>query len=98
MIICAAIKIQVEGLDHETIIPCRRHGDGFKILKDLSFKSRVGYKELAQGFITHQGEFLNRKQAFNHAVLSGQLSQTTLWYIKDHNNDELCDLYSEDLY
>lgn len=95
MIICAAIKIQVEGLDHETIIPCRRHVDRFKILEDLGFKSSVGYKELTQGFITHRGEFLDRKQAFNHACHCGQLSQSTLWYKEDHNDDEL---YSEDLY
>lgn len=98
MIICAAIKIQVEGLDHPTIIPCHRHGDGFKILKDLGFKPRVEYKEIEQGFITHQGEFLDRKQAFNHAFINGQLSQTALWYIKDHSNDEPYELYSEDLY
>ena len=95
MIICAAIKIQVEGLDHETIIPCRRHGDGFQLLKDLWYKPREGYKELAQGFITHSGEFLDRKQALLHASSCGQLSQTHKWYQEDNKIDEL---YSEDLY
>jgi hypothetical protein len=41
MIICAAVKIQVEGLDHETIIPCRRHGDAFGILKDLGYAPKT---------------------------------------------------------
>lgn len=95
MIICAAIKIQVEGLDHETIIPCRRHGDGFKLLKDLWYKPREGYREIAQGFITHSGEFLDRKQALLHALSCGQLSQTHKWYQEDNKIDEL---YSEDLY
>ena len=95
MIICAAIKIQVEGLDHETIIPCRRHGDGYKLLKDLRYIPRVGYKELAQGFITDEGIFLDRRPAFIHACQCGQLSQTTKWHKQDNNENEL---YSEDLY
>ena len=95
MIICAAIKIQIEGLSHETIIPCRRHGDGFKILKDLGFKPRVEYKEIAQGFIDQDGEFLNRQEAFSHALDCGQLSATTRVCKRTNKEDEL---YSEDLY
>lgn len=95
MIICAAIKIQVEGLDHETIIPCHRHGDAFHILKDLGFTPKVKYKEITQGFINHNGEFLDRKEAFLHALNCGQLSASTRWY-KDNDNQK--ELYSEDLY
>ena len=96
MIICAAIKIQIEGLDHETIIPCRRHGDGFKILKDLGFKPRVGYKEIAQGFITDKGEFLDRRQAFIHASNCGQFPTSAELLIE--KNKKNFELYSEDLY
>lgn len=95
MIICAAIKIQVEGLDHETIIPCRRHGDAFNILKDLGYAPRTQYKEIAQGFIMDTGTFVDRKFALGHAIQCGQLSQTTKWHKQDVNEDEL---YSEDLY
>lgn len=95
MIICAAVKIQVEGLDHETIIPCRRHGDAFHILKDLGYQPKTKYRELAQGFIDHTGEFFNRAEALIHALECGQLNQTTQWYKRDHNDYEL---YSEDLY
>lgn len=95
MIICAAIKIQVEGLDHETIIPCHRHGDGFKLLKDLRYIPRIGYKELGQGFINHEGEFLNRQEAFSHALDCGQLSATTRECKRVNRETEL---YSEDLY
>ena len=95
MIICAAIKIQVEGLDHETIIPCRRHGDAFQILKDLGYAPKTKYKELAQGFINHEGAFIDRIKAYREAKCSGQISQTTRWYKEDHNDSEL---YSEDLY
>ena len=96
MILCAAIKIQIEGLDHETIIPCRRHGDGFKLIKDFGLKPRVGYKEIAQGFITNTGEFLDRRQALIHASQYGQVPPSAEWLIeKGKRNFEL---YSEDLY
>ena len=40
MIVSAALKLQIDGLDHETILPCIRHGDGFKILEDLGLLSK----------------------------------------------------------
>ena len=95
MIICAAIKIQVEGLDHETIILCRRHGDGFKILKDLGYAPKTKYKEIAQGFIDHNGKFLDRKEAYIHALECGQLSATTRECKRTNRENGL---YSEDLY
>lgn len=95
MIICAALKLQVEGLDHETILPCWRHGKGFQILADLGFQPKTGYKVLEQGFINHKGEFLNRKEAFEHVKEIGQCNATQRWYWEDHAQDEL---YSEDLY
>ena len=95
MLICAALLIQVEGLDHTTIVPCRRHGDGFKILEDLGYAPKSKYKVLEQGFINHKGEFLNRTEAFKYVYEIGQLSATTRWYHKDNHHEEL---YSEDLY
>lgn len=95
MLICAALLVQVEGLDHTTIIPCRRHGDGFRILKDLGYAPKTKYKVIEQGFINHKGEFLNRKEAFQYVYEIGQLSATTRWYHEDHRHEEL---YSEDLY
>jgi hypothetical protein len=95
MLICAALLVQVDGLDHTTIIPCRRHGDGFKILEDLGYAPKTKYKVISQGFINHKGEFLNRKEAFQYAYEIGQLSATTRWYHEDHEHEEL---YSEDLY
>lgn len=95
MIICAALLVQVEGLDHTTIVPCHRHGDGFKILADLGYAPKTKYKVLEQGFINHKGEFLDRIEAFKRAVECGQLAETTRWYKFDRNDTEL---YSEDLY
>lgn len=91
MIICAALKIQVEGLDHETIIPCIRHGDGFKILEDLGYYPKKGYRVLEQGFLTHTKAFLTRREAMHHMRSIGQLSASAC----QHCGDEL---YSEDLY
>lgn len=95
MIICAALKIQVEGLDHLTIVPCIRHGDGFQILEDLGYAPKTKYKVLEQGFVTHDKKFLNRTEAFKYVYEIGQLSATTRWYHQDHSHEEL---YSEDLY
>ena len=91
MIICAAVKVQVEGLDHTTIIPCIRHGDSFKILADLGYAPKTKYKVLEQGFITHDYKFLNRSDAYDYAFRFGQIPAT----LRSYGGDEL---YSEDLY
>lgn len=91
MIICAALKVQVEGLTHTTIIPCIRHSDGFKILEDLGYAPKTRYKVLEQGFLTQNSTFLSRKEAMRHAQRIGQLSSTQMQYCGD-------ELYSEDLY
>lgn len=95
MIICAALEVQVEGLDHITIIPCWRHGTGYEIIKDMGYAPKTQYKVLRDGFINHKGEFLDRKDALVHARECGQLSATHRYYQEDHNINEL---YSEDLY
>lgn len=92
MIICAALLVQVEGLDHATIIPCRRHGDGYAILKDFGYAPNKAYEIIEDGFIDHKGTFLNRMNAWEHAVECGQLS---------HNSQLIANngvLFSEDLY
>lgn len=91
MIICAAVKVQVEGLDHTTIIPCIRHGDSFKILADLGYAPKTKYKVLEQGFLNNKGIFYDRKAAMHYARSIGQLSVTAC----QHCGDEL---FSEDLY
>lgn len=95
MIICAALLVQVEGLDHVTIVPCHRHGDGYQILKDFGCGSKEKHKVLSEGFITHDGVYLNRIEAWEHARVCGQLPRTVEWYKDDHADSEL---YSEDLY
>lgn len=95
MIICAAVEIQIENLPYITVIPCWRHGKGYEIIRDFGFKPNKKYKVVAEGFITNTGEFLDRKDAFKHALCCGQLSATTRQLKKDKVEYEL---YSEDLY
>jgi hypothetical protein len=95
MLVCAALEIQVEGLDHVTYLPCIRHGFGFQILRDLGFAPKTKYKVLRQGFLTNKNEFLDRVEAWKYATEIGQLNVTTQWYKEDDKHTEL---YSEDLY
>ena len=44
MIISAAVKILLKKENREVIIPCHRHGDAYRILKDLGF-TRISEKE-----------------------------------------------------
>lgn len=92
MIICAALLVQVEGLEHTTVVTCRRHGDGYRLLKDLGYAPQAQYEIVEDGFINHKGEFLNRKDAWLHAVECGQLPYN-LTRFTSHDI-----LFSEDLY
>lgn len=95
MIICAAIKVEHTdefGNPKEPLIVCgHRHGNCFKIISYLD----VNATKYTQGFINHNGEFLDRKEAFQHAKEIGQSNATQRWYWEDHEQEEL---YSEDLY
>lgn len=97
MIISAAVKILLKKENREVIIPCHRHGDAYRILKDLGFQSS-DFETVKQGFIAYKVDpnnrinwietFLDRKEALAHAKLSHQISSLI-------NEDEL---YSEDLW
>ena len=95
MIICAAIDITFVNSKDEVVnlIVCgHRHCDCFKTIRQLDNK-HTQWK--VEGFINHKGEFLDRKQAFEHVKEIGQYNETQRYYWEDHNQDEL---YSEDLY
>ena len=95
MILCAAVDITFVNSKNEVnhlIVCAHRHGDCYKIIRQLDNKHTQWSEE---GFITRDGVFLNRKDAFNHACHCGQLSQSTLWYKEDNKIEEL---ESEDLY
>ena len=97
MIISAAVKILLKKENREVIIPCHRHGDAYKILKDLGFHPS-DFETVKQGFIAYVVDpnnrinwietFLDRKEALAHAKRVHQISTSI-------SEDELC---SEDLY
>lgn len=82
MIVSAAVKIYEEKLDKEITIPCHRHSDAFRILKEFGYEPHKGYKELAQGFLDEHGNFLNRTEAYYHAVACLQIPPSISEYSK----------------
>lgn len=98
MIICAAVKttfINHLGEEVTVVVTGYRHSNCFDIMTKCGVPMLKDRWDEEQGFITNTGEFLNRKEAFKHALYCGQLSTTTRESKKDRNEDEL---YSEDLY
>lgn len=85
MIIAAAVKFYIEKTNQEVILYGLRHDALFRQLAALGFEPKVGYKELEQGFITTDGEFLNRKQAYYHAVSCKQIKSGngSAWLISE---------------
>lgn len=88
MIIASAIKFYIDKTDSEVILCGLRHGNIFVQLKNLGFSPRKGYKEICQGFLDNNGNFLDRYEAFIHAKNAGQIISNTT------DNE----LYSEDLW
>lgn len=91
MIICAAIRL--ETAEEMLTIPCYRHGNGLIICANL--KDKWQHAKKTQGFIDHNGNFLDRVEAFEHFKECGQSNATQRYYWEDRNQNEL---YSEDLY
>lgn len=97
MIISAAVKILLKKENREVTIPCHRHGDAYKILKDLGFQPS-DFETVKQGFIAYEVDpddsfngtetFLDRKEALIHAKMNHQI-------LTSMSEDEL---YSEDLW
>jgi hypothetical protein len=89
MITKAAVKIFDERQNKEWTIPCMRHCDAFYILKEFGYKKNIDYKELEQGFLDENDNFLNRVEAWEEARRCRQLKMVDPTY---H-----C-LFSEDLW
>ena len=71
-------------------IPCHRHGDAFYIISQFVRASEIDKTKTEQGFMTHDGRFLDRYEAMKHAIACGQLPPDADMQCKE--------LYSEDLW
>lgn len=94
MILAAAIKCYNTRNGKEVILCGCRHGDIFKQEEDLGFNPKE-LKEIAQGFIDHNNNFLTREEAFEHAKMCGQLC-TKIIYDREEKFGKK--LISEDLW
>jgi hypothetical protein len=84
----AAVKIKDLRQNKIICIPCHRHCDAFRILKEFGYKLNQDYQILEQGFLNEYEQFLNRQEAYFYAKQNGQIDKTEF---------ENC-LYSEDLW
>ena len=87
----AAVKIYDLRQDKEIVIPCHRHCDAFMILKEFGYKRNVDFKELEQGFLDRNGNFLNRIDARSEAIAHNQYKPCEPEY-------HFTQLFSEDLW
>ena len=94
MIICAAVAVSFRrnGKIVEAVIPGWRHSDCWELMATLGVPNE---RQEVDGFLNHKGEFLDRLEAFEHALVCGQLSDTTL-VSKQERRERI--LFSEDLY
>ena len=92
MLLCAALLIKDPVTGEDIILPCRRHADGFYLLRYFGHSKK---EVVEQGFIDHRGCFYTRTGAFQHAIECGQLSATARHFKQERGEEEL---FSEDLY
>lgn len=78
MIICSSIRVQIErnGTPVEAVVPGIRHADCWQLLATLGYP--MARQESAEGFLDHKGDFMDRFDAYDHAIACGQLSATKL--------------------
>ncbi len=73
IILASAIKYHIEKTGKDVVLCGARHGDIFNQLEGLGLEPRKGYREIDQGFIDHQNNFLTREEAYEHAKACGQI-------------------------
>ena len=95
MILAAAIKCHIESIGKDIVLCGARHGDVFQQMELLGFDP-YEHDNSIQGFIDHNGNFLNRKEALEHAHQCGQLSYKI--YEKKISGYDFPELISEDLW
>lgn len=71
-------------------IPCHRHADAFYIISQFLDAGEIDKEKTEQGFLTHDGTFLNRYDAMDEAIKCGQMME--------EDKMRCAELYSEDLW
>jgi hypothetical protein len=71
-------------------IPCHRHADAFYIISQFHLVEEIDKSKTEQGFLTHDGTFLNRYDAMDEAIKCNQLPPAA--------KEACAELYSEDLW
>lgn len=95
MIICACIKIIPTENPKDVIYICGvRHGDCYSTMERMNLPKK-GDCIQTEGFMTHKNEFLDRFEAYDHAIMCGQVAPTVRQFKSEHDEIEL---YSEDLW
>lgn len=97
MILAAAIRYHIPATGKDVVLCGARHGDVFRQLEELGFGPKDGYEELEQGFINHNGTFLDRREAYEHAKACGQLAAKII-YERENGCVGGKQLISEDLW
>ena len=94
MIICAAIKMKFKRNNKtvDVVIPGHRHSNCWELAVSLGVPAE---REEVEGFLDHKGLFLDRSGAYDHAMMCGQLSDTTLISKRERKESIL---WSEDIY
>lgn len=95
MILCAAVKVHFNKLDKDLIIPCIRHGNVRRDLRQIGLVESEDFSYVEEGFLDNRENFFNRTEALIKAKEVGQLPMAVLWDKQDGSVDEL---FSEDLY
>ena len=94
MIVSACVRIYTKPeskfMDTMFDFPCHRHADAFYIISQFVDASEIDKPRTEQGFLTHDGTFLNRYDAMDEAIKCNQLPPEV--------KQECAELYSEDLW
>jgi hypothetical protein len=94
MIASACVRIYTKPdskfMDTMFDFPCHRHADAFYIISQFVDASEIDKSRTEQGFLTHDGRFLDRYDAMQHAIACGQMLP--------EDAERCAELYSEDLW
>lgn len=97
-IVCAAIKFTSKAdEDNIIVLPCIRHGDGYKQFAYLNFVLAGNYSRgdwnKEEGFVDSDGKFHSREDALK--IVKDSLPASLIYFKEQRKETEL---YSEDLY